>query len=119
MRQRPRSHPAAEDRSVRHTDTFGRQQQETERQERWRKMTKLSKNYARAVNSHPFAIPEEESYIKSATGGAIPGPKVSRSPQRGGGRHSPRADVPRFGVVGDEIDPRNIFSRTEKRLVKL
>ena len=41
--------------------------------------------------------------IKSATGGAIPGPKVSR-------QGSSRSDIPNFGILGDDIDPRDIYS---------
>ena len=58
----------------------------------------------RTLSSHPFAVPgEEERYVRSDTGGAIPGPKVPRS-------GSSRSDIPNFGVLGNEIDPRNIYS---------
>ena len=50
---------------------------------------------------------EEERYVKSDTGGAIPGPKVPRS-------GSSRSDIPNFGVLGDDIDPRNIQAVTIK-----
>ena len=46
---------------------------------------------------------EDDGYVRSATGGAIPGPKVPRN-------GSSRSDIPNFGVLGDEIDPRHIYS---------
>ena len=60
--------------------------------------------YCRSLSSHPFAVPGEgEGYVKSDTGGAIPGPKVPRN-------GSSRSDIPNFGVMGEDIDPRNIYS---------
>ena len=58
----------------------------------------------RSLSSHPFAVHgSADGYVRSATGGAIPGPKVPRN-------GSSRSDVPDFGVVGDDIDPRQIYS---------
>jgi hypothetical protein len=62
-------------------------------------------NLFRSISSsHPFAVPGEgDGYVKSATGGAITGPKVSR-------HGSSRSDIPNFGILGDDIDPRDIYS---------
>ena len=51
------------------------------------------------------AVPEER-YIKSATGGYIPGPPISR---QGSSRKSARSDIPWYGSEGDDIDPRMLY----------
>jgi hypothetical protein len=60
--------------------------------------------FCRSLSSHPFAVPgSDDGYVRSATGGAIPGPKVPRN-------GSSRSDIPNFGILGDDIDPRHIYS---------
>ena len=58
---------------------------------------------SRSRSSESKIVPvTEERYIKSATGGYIPGPPISR-------QGSSRSDIPWYGVEGDDIDPRRIY----------
>ena len=56
---------------------------------------------SRSSESKVVAVTEER-FIKSATGGYIPGPPISR-------QGSSRSDIPWYGVEGDDIDPRRIY----------
>ena len=53
-------------------------------------------------SSHDPVPVKEDRFIKSATGGFIPGPPISR-------RGSSRSDIPWHGVEGDDIDPRQLY----------
>ena len=54
----------------------------------------------------------DERYIKSATGGYIPGPPISR---QGPTRRSARSDIPWYGAEGDDIDPSTLY-RNKSRM---
>ena len=68
----------------------------------------MSRNLARGARSssreQQAGSGAEERYIKSATGGYIPGPPISRQ-----GSTRSRADIPWYGVEGDDIDPGKIY----------
>ena len=70
----------------------------------------MSRNLARGARSSSreqqagSGSGSEERYIKSATGGYIPGPPISRQ-----GSTRSRADIPWYGVEGDDIDPGKIY----------
>lgn len=79
--------------------------------DRWRKANKMSRNLARNARSKSPAV-SEDRYIKSATGGYIPGPPISR---QGSHRGSGRSDIPWYGPKGDDIDPSLLY-RNKSRM---
>ena len=64
---------------------------------------RIAKGYlSRSSSSDQIDNASDERYIKSATGGYIPGPPISR-------QGSSRRDIPWHGVEGDDIDPRQLY----------
>jgi len=62
----------------------------------------LNHNSMRSTSSENLGSTTEERFVKSATGGYIPGPPISR-------QGSSRSDIPWYGPDGDDIDPRKIY----------
>ena len=56
----------------------------------------------RSTSSENISSARGERFVKSATGGYIPGPPISR-------QGSSRSDIPWYGPEGDDIDPRKIY----------